>query len=159
MQELIDSLEKSSKVDYLLDTCFLLYALEKEKAKQLLEFCGSNSVGISSFNLDEINHVHHKLDGTINHHLRKFLKSRAVCCVPVAVRPGDREGERKYVADFEEKVLQLVPDPSDAVLLVLALNIHANILTRDKHHLFTTAAENYLGEYGIEVLNGLPEKK
>ena len=156
MQELIEGLEKGSDVDYLLDTCFLLYILRKEKTGSLISFCKSNKVGMSSFNLAEIDRVHHRLEGTMKHHLRDFLKQKLVYNVPVDVRPGEWEQERSYVRDFDEKILQLVPDASDAVLLVQALKIKANVLTRDKHHLFTTVAENYLNEYGIEVLNGLP---
>ena len=156
MQELIDNLENNSSVDYLLDTCFVFYILKKEKTHQLLEFCRKNKVGMSSFNLAEINHVHHRLDGTLNHHLRNFLKQKVVSCVPVGVIPGDREAERRFVSEFDEKLLHIVPDPSDAVLFVQALQIHATVLTRDKHHLFTTRAENYINEYGIEVLNNFP---
>ncbi|MBW2968399.1 hypothetical protein KY362_08015, partial [Candidatus Woesearchaeota archaeon] len=67
------------------------------------------------------------------------------------VSPGDREGEKSYVQRFDPEILRLVPDASDAVLLVLALKIRADVLTKDKHHLFTTAAENYLKEYGVRV--------
>lgn len=156
MQELIDSLDRSSGVDYLIDTSFLLHMVKEEQTHHLIDFCKSNKVGISSFNLAEIDKVHHKLDGTVNHHLRDFLKQKLVSCVPVEVKPGDWAGERNYVRGFDEKMLKLIPDASDAVLLVLALKIKANVLTRDKHHIFTTSAENYLKYYGIEVLNGLP---
>lgn len=158
MQELIDGLERNSKVDYLLDTCFLFYSLEHGHTKKLLDFCGSHSVGMSSFNLSEVDHVHHRLKGTMNHHLRDFLKQKVVSCVPVGVVPGDRDGERKYVAEFDEKLLHIVPDASDAVLFVQALRVGANVLTRDKHHLFTAVAENYSEKYGIEVLNEIPKE-
>lgn len=159
MQELINALEQSPTADYLLDTCFLLHMIEKGHTHQLTDFCRANKVGMSSFNLAELDKVHHRLDGTIKHHIRDFLKQKAVSCVPVGVEPGDWEGERNYVRGFDDKMLKLVPDASDAVLLVLALKINANVLTRDKHHIFTTLAENYIKYYGIEVLNGLPGNK
>ncbi len=152
MQELVDSLEITEKVDYFLDTCFLLYAIEKDHTKKLVSFCKSHSVGMSSFNLAELVHVHHRLNGTLNHHLRDFLKLKIVSCVPVCVAPGDRAGERAYVGAFDPKLLHVVPDASDAVLLVQALRIGAKVLTKDKHHLFTTVAENYSEKCGIEIM-------
>jgi len=156
MQEIVDSLDKKERVDYLLDTCFVLYNLEKGHAKNLISFCKANSVGMSSFNLSELVHVHHHLKGTSNHHLRDFLKQKVVCCVPVSVNPGDRAGEREYVSAFDEKLLHIVPDASDAVLFVQALRVGANVLTRDRHHVFTAAAENYAHSHNIEVLNEIP---
>ncbi|MFH1063908.1 MAG: PIN domain-containing protein [Candidatus Woesearchaeota archaeon] len=156
MRALIDALPSVSKADYFLDTCFLFYFLKTEKMRRLNEFCSTHSVGMSSFNLAEIEHVHHKMDGTLNHHLRDFLKKKLVSSVAVDVNPGERDKEIAYVQEFDPKILSLVPDASDAVLFVQALKLRANLLTRDKHHLFTTRAENYLNEYGIEVLNELP---
>jgi len=157
MQELIDSLKRSSKVDYLLDTCFLLHEIQHGRGHALQHFCEENSVGMSSFNLAEVEHVHHRLKGTVNHHLRDFLKSKCVSCVRVSVSPGDRLGEKEYVSAFDPKILMHVPDPSDAVLLVQALKIGATVLTRDKHHLFTAVVENYSKDYNVEVLNDLPK--
>ena len=157
MQEIIDALEKSFSVNYLIDTCFLIHMLENNQAHHLLRFCQSKRAGISSFNLEELNKIHHKLERNVKHRLRTFLKEKAVCCVPVEVRPGEWTAERNYVRGFDDKLLKTVPDASDAVLLVLALKIKANVLTRDKHHIFTTQAENYLKYYGIEVLNSLPD--
>ena len=157
MQELVDSLDVKKKVDYLLDTCFVLHTIENNHTKKLVDFCKSHNVGMSSFNLLELVHVHHRLNGTVNHHLRDFLKQKVVCCVPVCVAPGDRAGERAYVGAFDPKLLHVVPDASDAVLLVQALKIGASVLTKDKHHLFTAVAENYSEKYGIEIIKELKE--
>jgi len=156
MQELIDTLEQKTKADYLLDTCFLMHILETDRLKHLEDFCRSNSVGMSSFNLKELSNRHHILHGTLSHHLRNFLKQKMVCNIPLDFGPGEREKEREYVSGFDPKLLEVVRDPSDAVLLVLGLKIRANILTRDKHHIFTTKAENYLSTHGIKVMNELP---
>ncbi|MFC1740920.1 PIN domain-containing protein [Nanoarchaeota archaeon] len=156
MKELISALEEGSDVDYLLDTCFVLFMIERGHTHKLESFCENNKVGMSSFNLAEIDHVHRGLKGTVNHHLRDFLKKRLIVNVLVDVRPGEREREKEYVSDFDEDFLRLVRDPSDAVLLVQALRLHATVLTRDKHHIFTAVAENYVGQYGISVLNDFP---
>lgn len=156
MQELIDALEESPNVDYLVDTCFLIDVFEKGIVKEFEKFCADNDVGMSSFNLAELNHLHHKLGGKESHHIRDFLKKKVISRVDVMPVPGNQTSERQYVADFDDELLKIVHDPSDAVLLTLALKIRANVLTKDKHHLFTTAAENYLKEYRIQVLKELP---
>jgi predicted nucleic acid-binding protein len=76
----------------------------------------------------------------------------------MAVSPGDREGERKFIQDFDNELFGIIPDPSDAVLLVAALRTKTNVLTRDKHHLFTTKLENYISEAGIKVYNNFPQE-
>ncbi|MBW2963858.1 hypothetical protein KY363_00210, partial [Candidatus Woesearchaeota archaeon] len=136
MRELIDSLDTSSKADWLVDTCFLFHHIEKGHTRQLVDFCRKNSVGMTSFNLAEIEHVHHRLTGTVNHHVRDFLKQKVIVNVPVPVMPGERGKEKSFVSEYDSGLLRIVPDASDAVLLVQAIKIHANVLTRDKHHLF-----------------------
>jgi hypothetical protein len=156
MRELIEQLDTDPHADYLLDTCFLFYMLDKGHSKQLLSFCKANKVGMTSFNLAEVDHVHHRLPGTMNHHVRDFLKSRVIVNVPVGVVPGDRDGEKSYVSSYDDGLLQIVRDASDAVLLVAAMKIHADVLTRDKHHVFTAVCENHIQQSGIVVLNELP---
>jgi predicted nucleic acid-binding protein len=155
MQELVDSLDVCSGAEYLMDTCFLIHAFEIGKAQDLESFCQKHKVGMSSFNLKEIVLKHHRLHGTVSHHIRDFLKKKRVSSLPIDVQPGERDKERAFVQQFDSRILQIVRDPSDAIILVLALKLHANILTRDKHHLFTTGAKNYLNEYGVKVLNEL----
>ena len=74
MRELIEHLDINKDVKYILDTCFLFYMLKNGHDKALLTFCKSNSVGMTSFNLSEVEHVHHRLPGTLNHHVRNFFK-------------------------------------------------------------------------------------
>lgn len=152
MRRLLDALEKGSDVNYLIDTCFLIYCLEKDKMKELESFCSENSVGLSSFNAAELDHIHGRFPGPLNRHLRNFLKQKLIKLVEVDVVPGQRAKEKKYVESFDPAMLKQVHDPSDAVLLSLAAKIRADVLTRDKHHLFTVDVENYLSEYGIKVL-------
>lgn len=156
MKEIIEQLPTSTKADYLLDTCFIIYEFQRGNQKHLEKFCEENKVGICSFNLEELDHVSKKLPGPISRHLRDFLKDANVSNIPVDVHPGQRDAERSYVESFDPKVLHLVPDASDAVLFVLALKIKADVLTRDKHHIFTAIADNYSDDYGVKVLNKLP---
>ena len=155
MRELIDSLEKRDSADYLLDTCFLMHSFESGTKGPLIEFCKTHKTAMLSFNLEELNLKHHKLGGTANHHIREFLKLKIIKSVPIDVMPGEREKEIRYVRDFDEQILKIVRDPSDAIILVAGLKMRADILTKDKHHLFTTNAENFLNKYGIRVLNEL----
>jgi predicted nucleic acid-binding protein len=155
MQELVDSLDTCSGAEYLIDTCFLIHSFEIGKSHLLEELCRHHKVAMSSFNLRELVLKHHVLHGTVSHHIREFLKKRLISNIPIDILPGERVKEKIFVQQFDPKILQIVRDPSDAIILVLALKLHANILTRDKHHLFTTNAENYLHEYNIQVLNEL----
>lgn len=156
MRELIDALETDSKADWLIDTCFLFHTIDKGHTKRLIEFCRKNNVGMTSFNLAEVEHVHQHLSGTLNHHIRDFLKQKLIVQVPVPVMPGERMREKMFVSEYDPALLEKVRDASDAVLLVAALQAHANVLTRDKHHLFTTACENHVNGAGIAVLNEFP---
>jgi hypothetical protein len=148
MRELIETLDTDSHADYLIDTCFLFYMLEKGHTKQLLDFCRSNKVGMTSFNLAEVEHVHHRLKGVMNHHVRDFLKQKVIVNVPVGVL---------FVQEYDPELLRIVPDASDAVMLVAAMKLGANVLTRDKHHVFTVGCGNHIQQKGIVVLNDLPK--
>ena len=52
----------------------------------------------------------------MNHHIRSFLKEKLIFNVPVSVLPGDNVSELKYVKEFDESILKIIQDPSDAVL-------------------------------------------
>jgi len=156
MKEIIEHMKKKEKVDYLLDTCFLVNLFMSNHANKLIGFCNTHDVGISSFNLEEFEHIHHKFSGNENHHLRHFLKLNIVSCVTVDVSPGDHDSEKRFVSSFDPEILNVIPDASDAVLFVQALKIGADILTKDRHHIFTAAANNYLERYSISVFNEFP---
>lgn len=157
MQQLIDALPEAKEAEYLLDTCFVLYELDRGHTKRLEELCRERPVAMTSFNLAELEHVSHRLDGTRNHRLRDFLKRARLGRVDVAVAPGDWDGERSYVSAIDPHILELVPDASDAVLFAAAVRIGASVLTRDRHHVFTAAAENYANSHSISVLNTFPD--
>ncbi|MGE0793001.1 MAG: PIN domain-containing protein [Candidatus Woesearchaeota archaeon] len=141
-------------VKYILDTCFIFHFLNQDE-KQLIDFCENNQVFITSFNLEEIEFNLHKMSHFIKTRWRDFLKLEKFSILTIPVHPGNPNQEREYVSEFDEKLLEIISDPSDAVILVTAIKNKANILTRDKHHLFTVNLENYLDGYGIEVLNNL----
>jgi hypothetical protein len=156
MKDLIDSLPSADSAEYLLDTCFIIHAIESGRVKHLADFCAQHRVAMSSFNLEELVHVAHRLKGTEDHHIREFLKSGKLGRIDIPVHPGDREAEKSFVGSFDERILHLVPDPSDAVLFVLALRIGAGVLTRDRHHIFTALAENFSEKTHTKVLNNFP---
>ncbi len=156
MKGLIESLEKTSEVDYLLDTCFFIHVFKNDLVKKLVGFCKENKVGMSSFNFEEFLHTDYKFPGQMDHHIRNFLKQKLLYNIPIHVLPGDQDSERKYVRDFDESILKIVQDPSDAVLFVLAIKLKADILTKDKHHIFTAIAENYSNKYNVKVLKEFP---
>jgi len=156
MQELIDELPEANTADYLLDTCFFVDMFAKNKVEELKEFCRNNKVGMSTFNLQELINMHHRLHGTVNHHIRNFLKEKLIYKIPIDIVPGEREKERAYVEEFDDSILKAIRDPSDALLFVLAIKKRANIITKDKHHIFTVIAENLFNEWKEKILNKLP---
>ncbi len=159
MKELIEKLPRyvEGPVDFVVDTCFLYYLFEKQHENAFVESCAEHIVVLTSFTADEflfhshdVNHdVRERFRHAIKHGLRLFYYE-------MPVHPGDREGEKTFVHNYDENLLKLIPDPSDAVLLVAALTLKADVLTRDKHHLFTTKLQNYVYDKGLQVLNNLP---
>ncbi|MGM5481381.1 MAG: PIN domain-containing protein [Nanobdellota archaeon] len=158
MKELFDSLPITAQsVDYLLDTCFLFYILEHRQEKRLIRFCGDNNVALSTFTIEEFVHHHHHMSHEVKTRIRHLLNNGlSLSVVDVPVSPGDPAGERSFVSSVDDRLLSLIPDPSDAVLFAVAIRHHANLITRDKHHLFTTVLENYSHDLGLSVLNNFP---
>jgi predicted nuclease of predicted toxin-antitoxin system len=71
--------------------------------------------------------------------------------ININVNPGDRIAEKNFVNSIDPDLLADVPDASDAVLIATAIKTNSIVLTKDKHHLFTTKLENYLNKYNIKV--------
>lgn len=156
MQELFSALPTTTTADFLLDTCMLYYLIEHQHMKALHVFCEEHKVGITSFNVEEVVHHAHHVNHTVRERLRQEIKNGLkLYVVAVPVHPGNVDMEKSFVNAYDPKILQLCPDPSDAVLFVQAAKMGADVLTRDKHHLFTTKLENYASEAGIRVLNNL----
>jgi len=157
MKELFESIPRVTTADYFIDTCFLYYLFEHQQDKEFRLFCEQNIVALTSFNIGEILFHAHDVNHNFREHFRKFLKSNGrIFRYDLPVKPGDREGEKKYIREFDNNLFEIIPDPSDAVLLVAAIKTRTNVLTRDKHHLFTSKLENYISSSGIKVYNNFP---
>jgi predicted nucleic acid-binding protein len=143
-------------VTYLIDTCFLYFVFSKHE-KAFIEFTKNNVVGLTSFTVGEVLFHLHDVDPHIRSRIRKAISNGLLLTIiDVDVKPGDPYGEREFVDSYDKQLLNLIPDPSDAVLAAIATSIHASILTRDKHHLFTSKLENYFQQQNLAVLNNLP---
>jgi hypothetical protein len=143
-----------AKKSVLLDTCFIIHELQNQKEKRLLNFCEENTVLITSFNVEELKHVSKKL-GHDKKLVKDFLKRAKLTVINIPVNPGEITKEREYVNDFDPELMKKIHDPSDAVMVVGAILSSSDILTRDKHHLFTVELEEELKEYGLRVYNDL----
>lgn len=138
----------------LLDTSFLISELQE--GSSLLHATPAHPFAMTSFNLSELFHAVHSLPH-VKEPLRRFLKRATLTIIDVPARPGEWEAERAFVASVEPQLLRIIPDVSDAVLAAAALATHSNILTKDKHHLFTTRLEDFLTRDGITVWKELKD--
>ncbi len=137
----------------LLDTCFFINFLEHHADMHLAQ--GKVKLATTSFNVDELLHVEHRLDHEVKSRLRDFFKESQLLIVDVPVSPGDGDAERMFVNSIDDKLLANVPDPSDAVLAAVAIRTGSCVVTRDKHHLFTAKLENFMKSYGVQVYKDL----
>lgn len=154
MKELFDSLPRTSSADWLIDTCFLYYIFQHQKEKELIDFCKQHSVAITSFTVEELLYHMHDVKHIVRERLRHLIKESALLAViDVDVHPGEIDQEIGFVVGVDEQLIHLIPDHSDAVVAAVAVRVGANILTRDKHHLFTTVLSDYLHEKNLTVQN------
>ena len=132
----------------LLDTCFVINLLEHHKHLDKLK---DKNLGMTSFNVEELLHVEHRLKSEDKRMIRNFLKHPKFCIIEVPVHPGNREEEVKFVKSVDENLLKEIHDPSDAVLIAAAIRTKSIVLTKDKHYLFTVVLEDFLEKYSIQV--------
>lgn len=157
MKELVKSIPKinldQAKGFILLDTCFVINALEHHKhLDKLLD----KKIGMTSFNIEELLKVEHRLKQEDKKAIRKTLKHPFFSIIEIPVHPGNWEEEKSFVNTIEPNLLKEINDPSDAVLIAVAIKTMAPvILTKDKHHLFTVKLEDYLEKYRIKVYKDL----
>lgn len=137
----------------LLDTCFFINFLEHHKDLSLAE--NKVRLATTSFNVEELIHVEHRLSSGLKAKLRKSFKSSPLLIVDVPVHPGDRDGECRFVNSVDTGILSNVPDPSDAVLVAAAIETGSSVVTRDRHHVFTAKLENFIKRYNIQVYKDL----
>lgn len=133
----------------LIDTCEIIRLFEDKQEKELL----NSDIAVCSFNEEELLYLEHrhKIDVRLRHKMKKFFVDNKIPIIPVPVTPGQRKEEKRYVDSVNKNLLRLIPDPSDAVLAACALQHNANIVTRDRHHLYTAKLENLFQENGISV--------
>jgi len=158
MRELFDNLrhidisEEDAKNKIFIDTCFFIHVFEHQKDHKLLELTQTRDVAMTSFNVEEFLFKEHVVDERVREYARKFLKHNAsISIVSIGVSPGNVDDERRFVNSVDPHLLQEVADASDAVLIASAIKTGSSVLTKDKHHLFTTKLENYLQKYHIQV--------
>lgn len=135
----------------LLDTCFFIHTFEHQKDAKLRELMQKTEVAMTSFNVEEFLFKEHVVDERVREHARKFLKNNKLTIIDVPVHPGQYESEKIFVRSVDNELLKDISDTSDAVIIAVAVKTNSNILTKDKHHLFTVKLENYLNKYGIQV--------
>lgn len=161
MKELLERLPRltlDNKLDYLIDTCFFIWILEKHKDKQFKIFLKQNKCAITSFNVAELVHVSHKIHDKFKEAERKFFHhADNLYILEVPVYPGDQQQEHAFVKSILPELDIVEHDPSDAVILVAAIKTDADVLTRDKHDLFNVRLENFLEKYDVKVLNTFPK--
>ena len=141
----------------LLDTCFFINVFDREQDRKLEEFCRSHTVAMTSFNAAELLFSMHKLHEKTKDHVRHFLKKRLFFILDIPVDPGNRQHEQEFVDAVDPELLKHVSDPSDAVLIAAAISTGATVMTKDKHHLFTTNLENFLRKYSLRVCKELKD--
>lgn len=160
MKELLSNLEtihlNEAQGFTLLDTCaFIHYFEHPEKARQLKEELKKGKYAITSFNIEELIHVEHKLNKRVKEEIRKFLKQKEdLEIINVNVHPGDRFEEISFIQGIEPELLKVLHgDYSDGILFATALAIKGNIITRDKHDLYNQIGEQFANKHKIEIRN------
>jgi predicted nucleic acid-binding protein len=137
----------------LIDTCEIIRLFENNQEKALL----NKEIAVTSFNKEELLHVSHRhsINEHLRHRMRKFFDKNEIIIIDVPVHPGNMLEEKIYVDSINTELLKLIPDPSDAVLAACALKNRADIVTRDRHHLYTAKLENLFNKNNINLFKTL----
>jgi len=155
MKELFEKFKKVNLEEghnlILLDTCFVFDLLDREK-----NLIPNKNYAFTSFNVEELTAVGHRLH-KMKVRLRRLLKNNVFTIVEVPVHIGNMQSEKDFVNSIDSDLLKHIADPSDAVLLAAAIKTKSDVLTKDKHHLFTVDLENYVQKYGIKVYKELKD--
>lgn len=158
MKELFDKLQKTKDNNLtLIDTCFLIDIFTHGKTKDFQNLIDKANIALCSFTVDELIHVTHKIPN-IRNKIRHFFKQEPnITIYNVDVHPGSAQNEKDFVNNIDNELLKHIADPSDAVLIAAALLSKSNVLTKDKHHLFTADLKNYLSSKGINVFKEMKD--
>jgi predicted nucleic acid-binding protein len=128
----------------LIDTCFFISVFEHPE--HIEQFVALKNKSMTSFNVLELIRVEHNLHH-LKHRIRKFLEnsqSDNLRIIDIDIVPGQKKKEKEFVASISPGILDHCKDPSDAVLLAVAIKTGSDILTKDKHHLFNAVMENFV---------------
>ncbi|MAE13006.1 hypothetical protein CMO92_00435 [Candidatus Woesearchaeota archaeon] len=155
MKELFKQLPQTQTAEILLDTCAFYYIFQHHHEKQLLELQTKKIVALTSFNIEEILHTLHHIDSHTRNRINHHLKKNPLPILEIPIHPGNRKAEQTYVNTIDSHLLNHIPDPSDAVLIAAALTLSANVITKDKHHLFTAELKNYLSNKKVHIYKTL----
>jgi len=158
MKELFDKFPKmnleQAKDLILIDTCFFISVFEHPE--HIKQFSNLKNKAMTSFNVKELIKVDHKLK-KIKHTIRKFLENNEFPIINIGVQPGNRQKEEEFINTIEPDLLKYCKDPSDAVLLAVAIKSNSNILTKDKHHIFNAIMENFANNHHINIYKELKQ--
>ena len=153
MKELTDNLNHVDNLEQgsiLLDTCFFISCFKHAKNIHRLETM--QNLCMTSFNIGELLHAEHHLNHELKTRIRKFFhKAENLKILNIDVKPGEWDEERSFVDNVDPELLKHVHDPSDAVLIAAAIRFKAKVMTKDKHHIYTSDLANFLNKYKIKI--------
>ena len=162
MRDIFNKLQKTElnqkdEIDFLIDTCFLVWVLEHNKEKSLKKFAMNNKVAITSLNAEEFTYICRHLSDKIKVSARKFFCSNPnIFFLELPIHPGNQKAEHEFVRSILPELESKEHDPSDAVLLAAAIKTSANVITRDKHDIFNVHLENFVNKKGINIFKTFP---
>ncbi|MFP4403414.1 MAG: PIN domain-containing protein [Candidatus Woesearchaeota archaeon] len=140
-------IDLNSKNLILFDTCFFIDIIKKDKHSTIKNI----NFSMTSFNIEELIHVTHSIKHNLKHKVRDFFKEKQIDILNIDVSLGQIKKQRDFINNIDENLLKHIHDPSDAVLVASAIKTNSVILTKDKHHLFTSELENFISKYNIKI--------
>ncbi|MFW6220278.1 MAG: hypothetical protein ACOC3X_01255 [Nanoarchaeota archaeon] len=140
-------IDLNSKNLILFDTCFFIDIIQKDKHNTIKNI----NFSMTSFNIEELIHVTHSIKHNLKHKVRDFFKEKQIDILNIDVSLGQIKKQRDFINNIDENLLKHIHDPSDAVLVASAIKTDSIILTKDKHHLFTSELENFISKYNIKI--------
>ena len=153
-QELPEVVEDERK-NFIIDTCFLIDCIKNNKIKDIERLSETYDLVLVDLNFQELDHIH--LDDDVKIVLRKMLKEKLFYKYHTGVNIGNWDDEEQYVKFCDKELLKIISDKSDAVIVAAAEKINAHVMTKDKHHLFTSELENYINKKGIRIFKELKD--
>ncbi|PLW79633.1 hypothetical protein C0585_06575 [Candidatus Woesearchaeota archaeon] len=132
----------------LLDTCYLIHLIKNNQLYTLEKKKADFNIGITSFNFHELERKTKEL--YLHYELPELFM------VNIPFYPGHMINEKMFVNDVEPELLEVIDDPSNAVLAAAAIKFGAKkIITRDKQHLLNNHAKHLMEKYSIEISSDL----